>query len=100
MTLTPFPQLFFYIGMTLNFTAVLAVASIFVFRRRRPDWQKLGVVSFAYPLVPAVFVLMGTWMTIYGITLQTRVSLLAMGTIALGAVVYHFRVARQVQEIR
>ena len=36
MTLTPFPQLFFYIGMTLNFTAMLAVASIFVFRKRRP----------------------------------------------------------------
>ncbi|HYP08333.1 MAG TPA: amino acid permease [Bryobacteraceae bacterium] len=100
MTLTPFPQLFFYIGMTLNFTAVLAVASIFVFRRRRPDWQKLGVVSFAYPLVPAIFVLMGAWMTIYGITLQTRVSLLAIGTIALGALVYHFRVARQVREIQ
>jgi len=100
MTLTPFPQLFFYIGMTLNFTAVLAVASILVFRRRRSDWQKLGVVSFAYPLVPLTFVLMGAWMTIYGITLQTRVSLLAMGTIVIGALVYHFRVARPSAEIR
>ena len=100
MTLTPFPQLFFYIGMTLNFTAVLAVASILVFRRRRSDWQKLGVVSFAYPLVPLTFVLMGAWMTIYGITLQTRVSLLAMGTILIGALVYHFRVARRSAEIR
>jgi len=86
--------------MTLNFTAVLAVASIFVFRRRRPDWQKLGVVNFAYPLVPLTFVLMGAWMTIYGITLQTRVSLLAIGTILAGALVYHFRVARQSREIQ
>jgi APA family basic amino acid/polyamine antiporter len=100
MTLTPFPQLFFYIGMTLNFTAVLAVASILVFRRRRPDWQKLGVVSFAYPLVPMTFVIMGAWMTIYGITLQTRISLVAIATILIGAVVYHFRVARQVREIQ
>jgi APA family basic amino acid/polyamine antiporter len=100
MTLTPFPQLFFYIGMTLNFTAVLAVASIFVFRRRRPDWQKLGVVSFGYPLVPLTFVLMGAWMTVYGITLQTRVSLLAIGTIVAGALVYHFRIAKQVREIQ
>ncbi len=100
MTLTPFPQLFFYIGMTLNFTAVLAVASIFVFRRRRPDWQRLGVVSFAYPLVPLTFVLMGAWMTVYGITLQTRVSLLAIGTILAGALVYHFRIAKQVREIQ
>ena len=56
MTLTPFPQLFFYIGMTLNFTAVLAVASIFVFRRRRPGLAETRVVSFAYPLVPLTFV--------------------------------------------
>jgi basic amino acid/polyamine antiporter, APA family len=100
MTLTPFPQLFFYIGMTLNFTAALAVASIFVFRRRRPDWQKLSVVSFAYPLVPLIFILTGTWMTIYGITQQTRVSLIAIGTIIAGALVYHFRIAKQVREIR
>jgi APA family basic amino acid/polyamine antiporter len=92
MTLTPFPQLFFYIGMTLNFTAVLAVASLFVFRRRRPEWQRLKAVSFAWPLVPSVFVLMGVWMTIYGITLQSRISMIAILTILIGAVVYHFRV--------
>jgi APA family basic amino acid/polyamine antiporter len=100
MTLTPFPKLFFYIGMTLNFTAALAVASLFVFRRRRPDWQKLGAVSFAFPLVPLIFILTATWMTIYGITQQTRVSLLAIGTIVAGALVYHFRIAKQVREIR
>jgi APA family basic amino acid/polyamine antiporter len=95
MTVTPFPQLFFYIGMTLNFTAMLAVASIFVFRRTRPDWQRLKVVSFAYPLVPGVFVLIGAWMTLYGLTQQTRVSLAAISTILFGAIVYHFRVRRQ-----
>ncbi len=100
MTLTPFPQLFFYIGMTLNFTAALAVASVFIFRRSRPDWQKLSVVSFAYPLVPLIFLLSGGWMTIYGITRQTRVSLLAIGTIVAGALVYHFRIAKQAREIR
>jgi APA family basic amino acid/polyamine antiporter len=92
MTLTPFPQLFQYVGMTLNFTALLAVASIFVFRRRRRDWQRLPVVSFAYPLVPAIFVLTGIWMTIYGLTLQTRVGLAAIATVGLGALVYHFRI--------
>jgi basic amino acid/polyamine antiporter, APA family len=99
MTLTPFAQLFQYVGMTLNFTALLAVASIFVFRRRRRDWQKLPVVSFAYPLVPAVFVLTGIWMTIYGLTLQTRVGLAAIATVGLGAIVYHFRIrSRQIAD--
>jgi APA family basic amino acid/polyamine antiporter len=98
MTLTPFPQLFFYVGMTLNFTALLAVASIIVFRNRRPDWQKLKVVSFAYPLVPGIFIVVGTWMTIYGLTNQTRVSAAAIATILAGALVYHFRIRVQTRQ--
>jgi uncharacterized membrane protein YdcZ (DUF606 family) len=81
--------------MTLNFTALLAVASILVFRSRRPDWQKLKVVSFAYPLVPGIFILIGTWMTYQGITRQTRISMIAIGTILAGALVYHFRIRGQ-----
>jgi APA family basic amino acid/polyamine antiporter len=92
MTLTPFPQLFMYIGMTLSFTAALAVASLFVFRRRHPDWQKLKVVSFAWPLVPLVFILMSLWMTVYGLVLQPRISGIALATVVLGALVYHFRI--------
>jgi hypothetical protein len=34
MTLTPFPQLVVYIGFTLNFFAVMSVASLLIFRRR------------------------------------------------------------------
>jgi APA family basic amino acid/polyamine antiporter len=98
MTLTPFQQLFTYVGMTLNFTAMLAVASIFVFRRRRPDWQKLPVVSFAYPLVPALFVVVGCWMTIYGFTLQSRVSIAAILTVVLGALIYHFRIRGTIRQ--
>ncbi|MBC7928077.1 MAG: amino acid permease [Bryobacteraceae bacterium] len=99
MTLTPFPQLFFYIGMTLNFTAMLAVASVFVFRRRHSDWKKLPAVSFAWPLVPTLFVVAGGWMTVYGFTLQSRVSLLAIGTVLVGAVVYWLRIRTQVTQI-
>jgi len=92
MTVTPFPQLLFYIGMTLNFTMMLAVASVFVFRKRQQGWQKLPAVSFAWPLVPSLFVVAGAWMTLYGITLQSRVSLFALGTVVIGALVYHFRI--------
>jgi APA family basic amino acid/polyamine antiporter len=90
MTLTPFPQLFLYIGFTLNFFAVLSVASIFVFRRR-PTWQKLRVVSFAFPLVPAIFLFIGIGITAYGIAIQPAVSLAAAATVATGAAVYHLR---------
>jgi APA family basic amino acid/polyamine antiporter len=91
MTLTPFPQLFLYIGFTLNIFAVMSVASIFIFRRR-PDWQKLRVVSFAFPLIPAIFLFVGIGITFYGIAIQPLVSLVALGTIATGAAVYHVRI--------
>jgi APA family basic amino acid/polyamine antiporter len=90
MTLTPFPALVVYIGFLLNFFAVMSVSSLFIFRRR-PGWQRQRIVSFAFPLLPALFCLVGAWMTIYGMMLEPKVSLAAALTIATGAVVYHSR---------
>jgi APA family basic amino acid/polyamine antiporter len=90
MTVSPFLNLLLYIGLLLNFFAVLSVGSLFIFRRR-PGWQKLGVVSFAYPLVPVFFVAVGIWMTILGVLLRPAVSAVAILTVAAGAAVYHFR---------
>jgi len=92
MTMTPFLNLLFYIGFTLNFFAVLSVGSLFVFRRKHAGWRKLGVVSFAYPLFPLFFVLIGIWMTIFGMTFRPTISAAAIITIAAGAAVYHFRI--------
>ena len=61
LTMTPFPQLVVYIGFTLNFFAVMSVASLF-WLRRSPGWRKLKVVSFCYPLFPVLFVMVGVWM--------------------------------------
>jgi len=91
MTVSPFVNLLLYIGLLLNFFAVMSVGSLFIFRRR-PGWQKLGVVSFAYPLIPAFFVAMGIWITIRAIQLRPIVSALAALTVAAGALIYHFRI--------
>jgi APA family basic amino acid/polyamine antiporter len=93
MTLTPFPTLVVYIGFVLNFFAVVSVASLFIFRRRA-GWQKLRVVSFAWPMIPLLFILVGAWMTIFGMTLEPKISLAAVATVITGAVVYHFRIRR------
>src|ERR1700733_2895967 len=90
LTMTPFPQLVVYIGFTLNFFAVMSVASLF-FLRRSPGWKKLRVVSFCYPLFPVLFVVVGVWMTFYGVQLKPYISLAAVITIATGALVYHWR---------
>jgi APA family basic amino acid/polyamine antiporter len=93
MTVSPFLNLLLYIGLLLNFFAVLSVGSLFIFRRR-PGWQRLGVVSFAYPLLPAFFVVTGIWMTVLGVMLRPGISAAAMLTVAAGAAVYHFRLPR------
>lgn len=89
MTFVPFQNLVLYIGFMLNFFAVLSVASLFVFRRR-PDWQKLRVVSFAFPLVPLTFIIVGVWMIVYGVTFRPVVSLISAATLVGGALVYRF----------
>jgi basic amino acid/polyamine antiporter, APA family len=91
MTLTPFVELLNYIGFLLNFFAVMSVASLFIFRKRA-GWRKLGVVSFAYPLIPVFFILVGIGMTIFGLTYRPVTALIAIATLATGALVYHFRI--------
>ena len=91
MTLTPFPDLVLFISFLLNFFATVTVSSLFVFRKR-PGWQKVPAVSFLFPLAPAIFLVVGLWMTLFGLTLEPRVSAAAVGTVAAGALVYHFRI--------
>ena len=92
MTLTPFRDLLTYIGMSLTLFTVLSVAALFVFRRRRPDWQKLRALQFAWPLIPASYILVGACMMIYGVVQQPRASLTALATVGAGALVYRFGV--------
>jgi basic amino acid/polyamine antiporter, APA family len=89
MTLTPFPQLMIYIGLSLTFFTVMSVGSLFIFRRRA-EWQRLRPVSFCYPLIPAAYIAVGTCMMVYGIIWQPKASSMAIATIAAGALVYHF----------
>jgi len=96
LTVTPFPTLIIYIGFSLTFFAVLSVASLFIFRKRQ-NWQRLRVVSFAWPVIPVAFILVGAWTIVYGVMLQPKVSIAAVLTIATGAAVYHFRLRRTEQ---
>ncbi len=94
MTLTPFAELVTYIGMSLTLFTVLSVASLLIFRKQRTGWQRLRAVDFAYPLIPAAYILAGACMMIYGVIQQPRASLTAFATVGLGALVYRFRIRR------
>src|SRR3954464_4228855 len=70
MTITPFPQLLTYIGMSLTLFTVLSVASLFPFRRNRAGWQRLRALDFAWPLIPVSSLPVGAGLTAYGIPLH------------------------------
>jgi APA family basic amino acid/polyamine antiporter len=92
MTVTPFPELVVYIGFSLTLFTVLSVASIFVYRKRRPGWQRLRALDFAWPLIPASYIVVGAGMMIYGVIWQPRASLTALATVGVGALVYRYGV--------
>jgi uncharacterized membrane protein len=52
-------------------------------------------VDFAYPLIPASYVVVGTCMIVYGLTSQPMESLTAFATVGLGALVYRFKIRGQ-----
>ncbi|MCX7603231.1 MAG: amino acid permease, partial [Bryobacteraceae bacterium] len=89
MTLVNFGNLMTYIGYLLNLFAMLAVASL-LWLRRRPDWQKLPAVSFAFPLVPMLFVVPGVWLVIAGLRFAPLISAAAAATLVSGALVYRY----------
>jgi APA family basic amino acid/polyamine antiporter len=90
MTLTPFLDLVVYIGYSLTLFTVLSVASVFIFRRRRAGWQRLRALDFAWPLIPASYILVGTCMMVYGVISQPKAALTALATVGVGAVIYHY----------
>jgi basic amino acid/polyamine antiporter, APA family len=93
-TLTSLKALLSYIGFTLNIFAALAVLALFFFRKRE-GWQKLPVVSFAWPLIPGIFLFISGWSAIYGFYQQPKEAAIGVATILGGALFYHFVVAKR-----
>jgi basic amino acid/polyamine antiporter, APA family len=92
LTATPFPDLVNYIGMSLTLFTVLSVASLLVFRRRQSGWQRLRAIDFAFPLIPVLYILVGTAMVVFGLKEHPVASLSAFATVGAGALVYRFGV--------
>jgi APA family basic amino acid/polyamine antiporter len=88
-----FESLGYYIGFMLFLFSALSVLAIFKFRRRA-GWNRSRWVSFAYPLIPLVYVSMNAWVFLY-FALGRREALWSLLTIVVGALVYHFYVRKQ-----
>ena len=91
-----FESLVYYIAFALIFFAAMAVAGMIRLRRRQ-GWRTLGVVNFAYPLAPALFIVASVWMLIYTVLGQPRESALGLVTILAGAALYYLRFRKGAQ---
>ena len=84
MTFTSFPQLVLYIGFSLTTFTALAVASVFLFRRRS-EWQRLPALQRGFPVIPMLYITVSAAMVVWGLIWQPWASTASLLTIAAGA---------------
>ncbi|MGF1613625.1 MAG: APC family permease [Gammaproteobacteria bacterium] len=84
-----FENLIYYIGFTLTLFSALAVASLLVFRRR-PGWRPLKAVSFAYPLLPLIYLAVSAWILSYTLVNRGWEALFSLLTLIAGGLIYQW----------
>ncbi len=88
-----FESLLYYIGFLLNLFSALSVLALIKFRKRA-GWNPVRAVSFAFPLVPAVYVGVNVVIFGYFAYLRNWEAAWALATIAAGALIYRFYIAK------
>jgi len=84
-----FDKLLIYIGFTLSLFAVLTVCGLLILRRRNHR-RYSAYKTWGYPLTPIIFIVGNLWIIFYSIKNKPLTSGYALGTIALGGLVYLF----------
>jgi APA family basic amino acid/polyamine antiporter len=82
-----FERVMAYTGFTLNLTSLLAVAGLFVLRRREPALPR-PYRAWGYPLTPLVYVALSLWALGFVLAERPRESLLGLATVLAGVPVW------------
>lgn len=82
-----FDEVITYAGFTLNLFTLLAVIGIFVHRYKFPNIER-PYKTWGYPIVPIIFGIIVTWISIYLLIFKTTESLWGLVTMALGLIFY------------
>jgi APA family basic amino acid/polyamine antiporter len=77
-----FEAILVYAGFILSVFNILAVFGVFLLRQRHPKGER-PYKAFGYPVTPMVFVLVSTWMVLYGVVERPVESACVIGTLAL-----------------
>jgi len=78
-----------YVGFAITLFLGLAVASVFVLRRREPDAPR-PFKTIGYPVIPAIFALASFAIVVNAFATDTRRTLIGAAVILAGIPVYYF----------
>ena len=79
-----FEQMITYIGFTLNLMTLLTVLGMMLYRRKHPSGNASVYRVRPYPLLPIIFLVINTWIMIYGLVYRPIESFAGIITAALG----------------
>ena len=82
-----FDKLLLYIGFTLSLFATMTVTGLMVLRIKMPS-MKREFKTLGYPVVPLIFITGNLWIIFYAIKSRILVSLIGLGTIGIGLLLY------------
>jgi len=85
---TDFRNLYQYASVGLSIFALLFIGAVYVLRWRRPDMARPFRVP-GYPIVPAIFMIVILFMTVFAFIQWQRPSLYSLGSILVGIPVYY-----------
>lgn len=86
--LTDFQNLYKYASVGLSVFAMLFIAAVYVLRWRRPEMERPFRVP-GYPVVPAVFMAVVLFMTVFAFIQWPKPSICSLGSILAGIPVYY-----------
>jgi len=86
--LTDFQNLYKYAAVGLSVFAMLFIAAVYVLRWRQPDMERPFRVP-GYPVVPAIFMVMILFMTVFAFIQWLKPSIYSLGSILVGIPVYY-----------
>jgi APA family basic amino acid/polyamine antiporter len=85
---TDFQNLYQYASVGLSIFAMLFIAAVYVLRWRRPDMERPFRV-IGYPVVPAIFMIVTLFMTVFAFMQWWKPSARSVGSILVGIPVYY-----------
>ncbi len=83
-----FEQMITYIGFTLNLMTLLTVLGLIILRQRKPRAPDPPYRLSPYPLLPVIFLLISTWILVYGMVYRPLESAAGLLTAGMGYLVW------------